>query len=273
MKETFFTHLLIVGAILVFLYGLSSSVEYQTFSDSKSYSEAHVACQGYNYKHLAKINELDELTQAKTASGYSNLEKYWTALQVFYDKVPGKVQWRWSDTGVPFAAKPKMYNIVHVDDARNLVETGPIKVYCFLVTSGTFLEIETCSENHAYVCERSDALSTGMTELKSTQIRPTTMATRLMSEVTATFKNKATDTTKILASKKISISTPVPTSISNTLPTSVDLEEKITEYLIKLKQLSVDEEDSLQVTSCHPFSQGISSITDCLVDQSKVIYG
>ena len=62
--------------------GLSSSVEYQTFPDSKSYSEAHVACQGYNYKHLAKINELDELTQAKTASGYSNLEKYWTALQV-----------------------------------------------------------------------------------------------------------------------------------------------------------------------------------------------
>ena len=73
-----------------------------------------------------------------------------------YGKAPGQVQWRWSDAGVPFAAKPKMYNIVHVDDARNLVETGPIKVYCFLVTSGTFLEIETCSENHAYVCERSE---------------------------------------------------------------------------------------------------------------------
>ena len=62
--------------------GLSSSVEYQAFSDSKSYSEGHVACQGYDYKQLAKINEPDELTHTKNAPGYSHLKKYWTALQV-----------------------------------------------------------------------------------------------------------------------------------------------------------------------------------------------
>lgn len=61
---------------------ISSSVEYQAFSDSKSYSEAHVACQGYNYERLAKINEPDELTQAKNAPDYSHSKKYWTALQV-----------------------------------------------------------------------------------------------------------------------------------------------------------------------------------------------
>ena len=68
----------------------------------------------------------------------------------------GQVQWRWNDTGEPFSAKPKMFNIVHVEDARNLVQTGPIKEYCFLVTNDTFLEIENCSENHAYICERSE---------------------------------------------------------------------------------------------------------------------
>lgn len=62
--------------------GLSSSVKYQIISDSKSYSEAHAVCQEDENKHLAKINELDELVQSKSASGYSDLKKYWTALQV-----------------------------------------------------------------------------------------------------------------------------------------------------------------------------------------------
>ena len=46
------------------------------------------------------------------------------------------------------------------------------------------------------------------------------------------------------------------------------LHQKIAEYLIKLKQLSVDDKDSLQVSSCHPFYQEITSIFDCFVDQS-----
>ena len=62
--------------------GLSSSVKYQIISDSKSYSEAHAVCQKDKNKHLAKINELDELIKSKSASGYSDLKKYWTALQV-----------------------------------------------------------------------------------------------------------------------------------------------------------------------------------------------
>jgi len=83
MRKTFITDLLIIiGVILVFLYGPSGSVEYQAFSDWKNYSEAQTACQGYNSKHLAKINEPDELTQAKKASNYSSIKKYWTALQV-----------------------------------------------------------------------------------------------------------------------------------------------------------------------------------------------
>ena len=49
-----------------------------------------------------------------------------------------------------------MFNIVHVEDAKNLVETGPIKEYCFLVTNDIFLEIENCSEEHAYICEKSE---------------------------------------------------------------------------------------------------------------------
>ena len=49
-----------------------------------------------------------------------------------------------------------MHSIIHVDDAMNLTRTGPIKVYCFLVTSDTFLEIEDCSKNHAYICEKSE---------------------------------------------------------------------------------------------------------------------
>ena len=57
---------------------------------------------------------------------------------------------------MPFSPKPKMFNIVHVEDAKNLVETGPIKEYCFLVTNDIFLEIENCSEEHAYICEKSE---------------------------------------------------------------------------------------------------------------------
>ena len=57
-------------------------MKYQIISDSKSYSEAHAECQVDKNKHLAKINELGELIQSKSASGYSDLKKYWTALQV-----------------------------------------------------------------------------------------------------------------------------------------------------------------------------------------------
>lgn len=49
-----------------------------------------------------------------------------------------------------------MYNVVHVNEAENLVETGPIKVYCFVITSDLFLEIENCSEKRAYICERPE---------------------------------------------------------------------------------------------------------------------
>ena len=73
------------AALYILHTGLSSSVEYQAYSkhsDWKNYSEAHAACQGYNSKHLAKINEADELTKAKRSFGYDNLKKYWTALQV-----------------------------------------------------------------------------------------------------------------------------------------------------------------------------------------------
>ena len=44
---------------------------------------------------------------------------------------------------------------------------------------------------------------------------------------------------------------------------------KITEYLIKLKQLSVNEEDSLKVTSFHLLYQEISPITENFADKSK----
>lgn len=50
----------------------------------------------------------------------------------------------------------KMSDIVNVNKATKLVETGPIKEYCFLVTNEAFLEIENCSKNHAYICERSE---------------------------------------------------------------------------------------------------------------------
>jgi len=61
--------------------GLSSSVEYQAFADWKNYSEAQTACQEYNSKRLARIKKPDELNQAKNASNYSAITKYWTALQ------------------------------------------------------------------------------------------------------------------------------------------------------------------------------------------------
>ena len=61
---------------------LSSSVKYQIISDTKSYTDAHAACQGHKNQHLAKINDPDELTQAKNASDYCDSKKYWTALQV-----------------------------------------------------------------------------------------------------------------------------------------------------------------------------------------------
>ena len=49
-----------------------------------------------------------------------------------------------------------MSNIVYVEDAKKLVTSGSINEYCFLVTNDTFLEVENCSENHAYICERSE---------------------------------------------------------------------------------------------------------------------
>ena len=57
-------------------------MKYQTISDSKSYTDAHAVCQGNKNQHLAKINDPDELTQAKNAFDYSDSKKYWTALQV-----------------------------------------------------------------------------------------------------------------------------------------------------------------------------------------------
>jgi len=48
------------------------------------------------------------------------------------------------------------------------------------------------------------------------------MATPVMSEVTTTFANKETDTSKILPSKTTSISTSVPTSISPSQPISAE---------------------------------------------------
>lgn len=71
-------------------------------------------------------------------------------------KSPGQVQWRWKDNDAPFSPKPKMSNIVYVEDAKKLVTSGSINEYCFLVTNDTFLEVENCSENHAYICERSE---------------------------------------------------------------------------------------------------------------------
>ena len=46
-----------------------------------------------------------------------------------------------------------MYKAVKVKEATNLVENGPIKVYCFVITDDSFLEIENCTTKHVYICE------------------------------------------------------------------------------------------------------------------------
>jgi len=74
----------------------------------------------------------------------------------FLSRTVKREKWRWSDTEEPFSTRPEMYSIIHVDDAMNLVETGPIRVYCFLITDDTFLDIENCSEKHVYICEGSE---------------------------------------------------------------------------------------------------------------------
>lgn len=73
---------IILRVVFIFHAGLTSSVTYEAFADWKSYSEAHAACQGHNSRHLAKIKLKNELNQAKQASNFDGLKKYWTALQV-----------------------------------------------------------------------------------------------------------------------------------------------------------------------------------------------
>ena len=46
-----------------------------------------------------------------------------------------------------------MYQAVNVSEATTLVETGPIKVYCFVITDDSFLQIENCGKKHVYICE------------------------------------------------------------------------------------------------------------------------
>ena len=67
-----------------------------------------------------------------------------------------QAKWRWNYTAKAFTVKPNMPKVVRVREAENSVENGPIKVYCFLITSDTYLEIENCSKKHAYICERSE---------------------------------------------------------------------------------------------------------------------
>ena len=74
----------------------------------------------------------------------------------FLSDSEGNAKWRWKDTGKSFSVRPEMYEVVHVRDAISLIENGPIKVYCFFITSDTFLEIENCSRKHAYICEGSE---------------------------------------------------------------------------------------------------------------------
>ena len=65
-------------------------------------------------------------------------------------------QWRWNYTAEAFTVRPNMRHVIHVPEAQGLVAKGPIKVYCFLITNDTYLEIENCSKKHAYICERSE---------------------------------------------------------------------------------------------------------------------
>lgn len=71
-----------------------------------------------------------------------------------YTDTPPK--WRWNYTGEAFTQRAEMFRVIHVREAENLVANGPIKVYCFLITNDTHLEIENCSRKHAYICEGSE---------------------------------------------------------------------------------------------------------------------
>ncbi|XP_078384523.1 adhesion G protein-coupled receptor L3-like [Oculina patagonica] len=244
MKKTSMTELLLIGTLLIFLQGVSISVQYHFFPDELNYTEAHEECQGDYFKYLAQINKQSQLSLAKNSSSYNQTKKYWTGLQI---KDVGYTKWKWSD-GQEFSPRPEgLENILNVSFVKNLVRNGPIKVYCFLVSSNEKLEMENCSEKYPYICEEFKGPPTTSTASKSTQIRPTTMATPLMSEVTATFTSKVTDTSKIRASNTLSVSTHVSTSISPTQPPSP--EEQVATYLIKMKKLSVSDGDSLQLAA------------------------
>ncbi len=63
------------------------------------------------------------------------------------------IEWRWSDGG-SFAPRPReLENILNISFVKDLVIHGPIKIYCFLLTSNEKLEIENCSENYPYICD------------------------------------------------------------------------------------------------------------------------
>ena len=49
-----------------------------------------------------------------------------------------------------------MYKVINVSAAQNSIAKDPKKVYCFLITNDTYLEIENCSRKHAYICEGSE---------------------------------------------------------------------------------------------------------------------
>ena len=63
-------------------------------------------------------------------------------------------KWKWSD-GNPFRRGGPSYRLIknfdEIDSSLSLV--APYK-YCFLVTDNDILEVENCSEKHAYICER-----------------------------------------------------------------------------------------------------------------------
>ncbi|KAJ7389153.1 hypothetical protein OS493_033239 [Desmophyllum pertusum] len=183
-----------------------------------------------------------------------------------------RTKWGWSD-GKPLRDGSKFYEIIgknadYIQDVLSQV-VAPYK-YCFLVTDIEQLTVKNCSEKHAYMCEGFQAeLSTrlaestqirptplisevtstvtGLTESKSmpTQIRPTSMTTPFTSEVTATVSDDVADASTIMASKTLSTSTQMSTSISPTQPASA--EKQIKTYLVKMKKLSVEDEDSLQI--------------------------
>ncbi|XP_078383862.1 adhesion G-protein coupled receptor D1-like isoform X1 [Oculina patagonica] len=206
MKKTFMFKLLIVGTLVIFLHGVPSSAQYQFFSDKLNYTEAHKACQENHFKQLAKINRPDELSRVKDSSSFNYTKKYWMGLQVRTNE-SDEAEWRWSDGG-DFTPRPKkLYRILNVSYVEDLVTTGPIKVYCFLVTKNEVLEMENCSQKYPYICVGFKGLPTTLTPSKSNPY--------------------------------------VQTSILPMLPSIA--EKQVKEYLLKMKQLSVEDKDSLRI--------------------------